>query len=269
MKHTIDETNAHGSGSGGAHVRWLMFGARGPLLAPEPEGGAGGDGGQKPPGDKPPADPPPPSDDDDDNDDDQGEGAKRYSQADVDRIVAKRLARAERKRGPEPDPKSKKDSKPVKSEALLVTEFSDAFDDICDERGVKPGRGLKTRMRNAFLVEAPSDPDGWIESWLDDAGLKQATTTDNTKQQSSKKDEADKTEIKRDGPIKSDKGGVGGVTRDADAVLLEDPGKLTKDDIARLRLKHGRDKANAMIAERGRKYLETVKLVVDRRPQRQ
>lgn len=250
------------SGSGGAHLGWSMFGARGPLLAPEPEGGGGGD--PKPPGQggdpalpKPTIEPKP-----------GGEGDKLFTQADLDRHIQERIDRDRRSRGtPTPPADTKKKSSKAENSddsTTWVFDFTDSYDAITEERGIKPSRGLKSRMRTAFGAERPTDPDAWIAGWLDDAGLVKKSDTPNPQQQQAKGGEAIVPEKKTgDGPPNSDKGGAGGVPLDFEAKLTERPLELTKLDIQRLVVKHGEEKANVMIRDAVNAKLSNMKLKAD------
>ena len=266
MKLKDDTTPARSSGPGAAHVRWSMFGARGPMLEEHDKGG--GSGGQKPAGEGSEGT----TDDGDDAGGDKAEA--KFTQADLDRIVNERLERDRRERGKskaKPD-SSRPESKKQKAEpesSTWVFEFTDALDAVVEETGVKPSRGLKSRMRADFQREQPDDPDAWIKSWFDDAGLKKPDTQNTQQQQQSSKKDGGEGAVDQkktgNGSTISDKGGAGGTVLDFEAKLSERPLELTKLDVERLYEKHGEEKANILIRDSVNRKLAKLKLVADPR----
>lgn len=242
--------------SGGAHLGHWMFGARGPLLEEEKDKAGGG---QPPPpkdGEKP-KDPPaaPPKDE-----------PKTFTEDQVEEMVQQRLARDRRARGGEhkPEPPAKKSKQAESDDSTWVFDFTDAFDAAVDERGLKPTRGLKAKMRSAYQAERPDDPDAWVTSWLDDVGLKKTTTPPPPKEPK----EGEQPPVPKpngSGPGLSDKGGAGGAPVDFESKLSENPLGITDADIGKLVDKHGFEKANHMIRVAVDRKLETVKLVADPR----
>jgi len=252
-----------GRGTGAAHHSWWMFGARGPCLAPEPEGGgspSGSGGGDDPPD---PGDDPPPGD----KPDGKAAGEKLFTQADMDRAVKERLDRERRssqRQKTSSDKKPESKSSKAETDPRLIYEFQDELESVLDETGLKPSPGLKRRMRDAYVSDRPDDPTSWIKSWLDDAGLKKPAPPPDNNKQAKADDVADPK--KGSAPPISDKGPPApGGARDVDALLLERPLELSDGDIERLQLKHGPDKANTLIREHVNASLRRMKLIADPR----
>lgn len=233
----------HGAGSG----RVTIFGRSFVRFEEEKETGGGG-GGQTPAatttetsGGKPPE--------------------KTYTAAEVAAIVQDRLEREKRKT-PEPGKKPTSKAEPNNSDASWVFDLQDAIDAQTEERAVKVPQGLKKRMRASFAAERPDDPNAWVGSWLDDAGLvkkpPESTTTTNEKAAESKATTTQTTSQKS----VSDKGTAAVTTRDVDAI--ENPMDYTQVDIERLYEKHGEDKANELITKKVMDWFKNVKIVPDR-----
>jgi hypothetical protein len=236
-----------------------MFGARGPLLEDEKDKAGGGQ-------------PPPPKDEkpkDEKPKDPPKDEPKTFTEDQLEDIVQERLARDRRARGVkhQPEPPAKKSKQADNADdSTWVFDFTDAFDAAVDERGVKPTRGLKAKMRTAYQAERPEDPDAWVSSWLDDVGLKKSSTPPSQTQQPK---EGEKPPVppkpNGSGPGVSDKGGAGGAPVDFETKLSEDPLGITDADIKKLYEKHGEEKANHLIRKAVDRKLETVKLVADPR----
>lgn len=254
MKHL---TNAR-HGTGAAHIGFPMFGARGPCLDPEdkadkPGGSGSGEG-----------DPPAPKDED--ADDGDGGDDKRYTPAEVEEIVQKRLDRERRqqqKRQPAPKKPEPKSSKADTPDPTLIYEFQDALEAVVDETGVKLNADLKKRLRTLYVSEQPDDPDAWIKGWLKAAGIQKPPSPDN-KQAKDDAVAASKKASDDGKPPISDKGSAasGGV-RDPDQIALERPDDLTDADIERIYLKHGVEKGDELIRDRVNAYLRRIKLRAD------
>lgn len=203
------------------------------------------------------------------------DGERKFTQADLDRIVADRLSRARKSNGQfaQPQPSGQAAAATTTSSkadipdtAMLIAEFSDHIDILSKRLKVDVPVELKQKLRPLYVNERPTDPNAWIEGWLTVVGAKrpEPPTTTATNQQS-KPAEQQPPEQKRNGPPISDKGPAANTVRDVDAILLDRPNELSKPDIERLQAKHGTDKANLMIADAMRRYLDTVKLRPDRR----
>jgi hypothetical protein len=193
---------------------------------------------------------------------------KRFSTADVERIVRDRLARESRKSAPRSESKSESRTESRNSKAETGTgwtwDHEDALNALVDEEGLKLSPGLKKRMRSDFAISKPEDLTTWAKGWFGDTGIKQAAATkpnNNVTQQSEK---APPPEPKRTGPALSDKGSATTGHRDADTAL-ENMSELTQGDIARIHAKYGFEKGNQMIAEAATRMMHTVRPVPDRR----
>jgi hypothetical protein len=248
MRNAQARITTHGPGS----ARLSLFGRTFVRFEEEKDGGGGGGGAGTPPASA-------------------GAGGakgdeKEFSRAEVEAIVKDRLARAKPKSSPEPE---KKSSKAGTDDATWVFDLQDAMDAAAEERGVKVPQGLKKRMRASFAAERPDDPSAWVSSWLDDAGLvkkaaEAAASTTPTSDKAEEKAATDATKATDKKPI-SDKGGA---PMPKDVEEITNPNDLTEVDIERIYAKHGEDKGNELISKMAAKWLESVKVVPDRRPRR-
>lgn len=270
MKQHEDLYSKRPSGNGGAHVRWSMFGARGPLLNKEGEGsggsggggsggeggGAGGEGGGA---------------------GDGGEGGSGgddgkivMTQAELDKIVQDRVNRDRAARSKQQPPKQNPPPKPPannsnadnSSDPTWVFDFQDAYDSVTDELGTKAATGMKKRMRDQFARERPSDPNAWVKSWFEDMGSKPPSTTNENSKGSANGTSSSKqgSEVKQ--PPVSDKGAANGGAREFDSIT--NPNDLTASDVERLIAKHGEEKANQMIGQMSVRWLSKTKLRIPR-----
>lgn len=238
-----------------------MFGARGPLLE---EKDGGGSGGQPPPkGDKPAEVVPPEKKSAED---------KLFTQADLDKHITERLDRERRKWSSDRDGKpsntdTKNNSKAENpGDPSWIFDFTDTLDALCEEREIKPSRGLKAKLRTAFAAERPDNPHAWMSEWFDDVGLKKSTPNPQQPQQPENGDGKMTKQLKTgEGLPQSDKGGAGGVVLDYEAKLAERPLELTKSDIDRIMEKHGPVKGCVMIRDAVDRKLKNIKLVADPR----
>lgn len=275
----IQKRTNHTHGPGAAHIGFAMFGARGPLMnevdagggaggsAAGASGNAGGEGNAGASGQA--------------QQQSGGASPKLFTQADLDRIVAERVARVKQSGGggqvqrteqrSEADSstgngqKKQTDSAPGMDAAWLI-EFGDAIDAVSEEMGAKVSAGMKKRMRaiaNAEGVKA----DGmqkYVKDFGQEFGLwKKTDNTQNTNQNGEQRQQT--TQQHTTQTINSDKGGATNAdVRDLDDVMLnERPLEITGDAIARLQEKHGFDKANEMIKSKVDVALSKLKLVAD------
>lgn len=252
------------NGPGGAHIGFSMFGARGPLL----EGADGSPGAAAAPttppnGAPPPAPgttpaapaptPAPPA---------QQQREKLYTQAEVNRIVADRVKRVKGRQQPARAADPSDDDPNPSNSTVDIEDLHDAIDIVSEEIGVKPSAGLRKRMRAAFRAEAPDDPDTWVRSWFDDAGLKKLTTTPSNTGESNgepTKPGVITVPVPTTPPI-SNKGPASGAPREFDSIT--NPNELTQGDIDRLVAKHGEEKAFQMISALAQRWLKTVRIKI-------
>lgn len=214
---------------------------------------------------------------------DSGGGERKFTEADVNRIVTDRLARAARKGGDsgrqqqaasdgtEAKQTSKADTPDT---AMLLADFQDNVDALSEQLGVKVPAEFKKRIRSLYVSERPAEPDAWLKGWFDAAGLTKTADkagsgnsqqNNNQGQQTKIDDDKAKQQTGNGTVINSDKGGAGGGTVDFEAKLNERPLDLTALEIERLQEKHGEEKANAMIRDRVNAALRKIKLVADPR----
>lgn len=279
----IQRSNDNKHGSGAAHVRYGMFGARGPLLAPEDAGGgsasgaAGGDAGGG-------------STTDQQQQQQQtaqqggaaGVQGKTYTQAQLDQIIGERLSRDRKERGNASSGQQSQQRQETRQsesngtgtqqattqpvDAVFALEMNDAIEAIEEKLGVKVPASARKRIRTVGAYEKPADKEAYVTGWVNDLGLgKKTDNTQNTNQGKTGQQTQQQNGQGTNG-FNSDMGGAsGGETRDLETLSLERPLELTGDDIQRMQLKHGADKANEMIRDRVNAYLRNVKLIADPR----
>ncbi len=197
----------------------------------------------------------------------------KFTQSQLDRILEDRLARQARQLAAATTKPSNTRTEKAASKAetgpAWTWNHEDELSDLAKSEGVELSKGLKRRMRDDFEAKRPGDLTTWAKDWWSDLpGLKAANGNNATATtQQSSKSEQNGSEVKRvasNGNM-SDRGTASGESRDYQFILDNRPGELTAHDIQWLQNKHGFEKANAMIAEKVRTHLKTIKLVPDRR----
>jgi hypothetical protein len=274
----IQRSNDTKHGPGAAHIRYGMFGARGPLLAPEDSGGSGGSTGSTT-GD---ATGNTTTTTTDQTQQAAGGGQPKMltmTQADFDRQIQERLDRDRKARGGQQSQQRQETRQSegtgqtqqqangaTSVDAMFQLEMNDAIEAIEEKLGVKLPATAKKRIRTVGSVERPGDKEAYVTGWVNDLGLgKKTDNTQNTNQSTGQQTQQQNGQQTNNG-FSSDKGGAnGGETRDFEQLSLERPLELTQDDIQRMHLKHGEEKANGMIRDRVNAYLRNIKLVADPR----
>lgn len=174
-----NERKTIASGSGGAHARWLMFGARGPLLAPEGDpsgGGATGAGSGAGNGGTTGGTPTP------------GENAlpKTFSQEEVNRIAAaaredgrKSATKAQQQQAaPQPAPNAGSEDERLSLRLLKAeldeTKMRGAFDKRASKLGIDDDAA--ETLFALYKAQNPTDPGEWFERTSKLFGLGSKTT---------------------------------------------------------------------------------------------
>lgn len=148
-------------GTGAAHIGFSMFGARGPVLAPEDAGASGGTGQQQQPAAPPQPTPAP------------APTITPEIQALIDAAVttAKNAAFADARRTFEGKQKPKSEPKqepPNADDASSLLALRDGFDDATAE--LKLTKGQRQLLREAVMTKRPSEVDGFVTDYVTRAG---------------------------------------------------------------------------------------------------
>lgn len=193
----------------------------------------------------------------DSSDDDRGNGERRFSQAEVNALLAeqKRKLRQRQDRGEQPKGnrtakaggKRQDEARDDVSLRLLRLDFRDALED----RGIAVPRKQRQLLERTLEAMAPGDVDEFIDDFVmpllgnsaeGERRHDQTTQTEGAKGETPSGEGAMQTR---------DRGGARAV-RDFDEI--DNPNDLTATDIQLLQRKHGKPKANRMIREMAENY---------------
>ena len=177
---------------------------------------------------------------------------RTFTEAEVNRIVADRVARAKAK-GPAPT-EAANQAKPSQQPGEWINDFNDAVDEVAEELGVRVPLNIKKRIRGPFQAELPEDPTAWVKGWLTDLGLAKAGTATATAPTTQPNQAPQMPQ-----PVPPNLTAPSVV---ANVDEISDPRELMKpENFSRLIAKHGAAGAQSVVAKKAETWLRSVRIV--------